>query len=590
MRVFPTASLSIAELFSGPFLFNVPLYQRPYSWGRQQAERLLEDLLEAAGIGGAADSDYFLGTVLLMDPPGVETTTLGPKMTSREFDIVDGQQRLATLMTLFAVLRDLEGDPKGTLCKRAAAMITAQIGGRFRRVERFRLHLASRDRAVFEECILQPGSTRSAAEPVMGTASEELLIGVRNYLKTALAEIGAAARATLFDFIADRCYVVAIVSHDIDHAHRTFVVLNDRGRPLQRNDILKADLLKSMSPGDKAWAVPMWDDLSFELGKGFEDFFGHLRTALGYNKPQIVESVREMVRDAKGAEPFFKQVLLPYARAYSLLRSGGQGILPDEVTRHLHYLRRLSEADWAPAAILALKDWEKDPKRTAFLIAEIDRLAHVVRLLCSGSGKRVRRFADLLSAIRSGEPIDANHAALQVTREEERNIAFHLRDIAKRNAKVCKYSLLRANDIMAGNFTTLSPEHLTIEHVLPQRTSPNSLWQQWFPNAEERAKLVQSIGNLVLLPQRENELAKNASFEAKKEVYRQALETMPGLAITADFLQYQEWRPSQVHEREPRLLAILEKLWRLDLRSHKGGPREGPPQSQGKAKRPRSPT
>ena len=37
-----------------------------------------------------------------------------------------------------------------------------------------------------------------------------------------------------------------------------------------------------------------------------------------------------------------------------------------------------------------------------FLLAEVDRLAHLLRMLCAGTGKRIRRFAELVSAIRSG--------------------------------------------------------------------------------------------------------------------------------------------------------------------------------------------
>ncbi|HPG89890.1 MAG TPA: DUF262 domain-containing protein, partial [Hyphomicrobium sp.] len=122
-----TASLKLSEVLSGPFLLNVPVYQRPYSWGEHQVEQLLDDLLEAAGLGSAstAEDSYFLGTILLMDAPGNETTRLTPKMTSREFDVVDGQQRLVTMMTLFCVLRDLETNTRKPAGKRVQPLVIA---------------------------------------------------------------------------------------------------------------------------------------------------------------------------------------------------------------------------------------------------------------------------------------------------------------------------------------------------------------------------------------------------------------------------------------------------------------------------------
>ena len=66
-------------------------------------------------------------------------------------------------------------------------------------------------------------------------------------------------RGRLFEFIAERCSVVVIVSHDIDKAHRTFVVLNERGKQLQRDDILKADILSRVPASDINWIAETWD-------------------------------------------------------------------------------------------------------------------------------------------------------------------------------------------------------------------------------------------------------------------------------------------------------------------------------------------
>src|SRR5665647_1731348 len=105
----PTASLTLTHLFSSPFHFSVPCYQRPYSWTTGEAGQLLEDILGAAGLGGmvgAEEPDYFLGTILLLDGTGGDL----PKTREREprlFEVIDGQQRLVTLAMMAAVLRDL---------------------------------------------------------------------------------------------------------------------------------------------------------------------------------------------------------------------------------------------------------------------------------------------------------------------------------------------------------------------------------------------------------------------------------------------------------------------------------------------------
>jgi hypothetical protein len=570
--VYPTASLSISELLSGPYLLNIPIFQRPYSWGREQAEQLLNDLIEAAGIGfdGEADRDYFLGAVVLMDAPGVETTRLSPRMSQREFSIIDGQQRLITIMTLLAVLRDLEADPRTSIAKRVRTMLVAQRGSRFFRTERFRLLLSGQERAVFEENILQPGSTTVAVDVAGASLQEATLLDVRDRFRATLQELSRSTRKMLAEFVADRCYVVVIVGTDIDRSHQMFVVLNERGKKLQRNDILKSDILSRLGTGDIAWAARMWDDMSLALGDDFESFFGHLRTIFGHGRLPIVSGVRTIIREAGGSEAFFKEVFLPFSKAYALIRSNGENVLPADMQRILRYLNRLPDSDWAPAAILALCNWKQKPERSAFLLAEIERLAMLTRLLCAGSGKRVRRFAELIKVIRSGQPIDATHPVLQMTRDEVRSIAFHLRDLHKRNPKVCRLLLLRLSDEMDEATPDLDPDLYTIEHVLPQRPSASSAWRQCVPSAEERGELVDCLGNLVLITQQENDKARNASWAEKKGIYgRTSSSKTPLLAITRDVLGEREWRRTEIEAREQRLIGLIERLWRIDIRSQR---------------------
>jgi hypothetical protein len=77
-----------------------------------------------------------------------------------------------------------------------------------------------------------------------------------------------------------------------------FVIFNEHGKKLQRNDILKADILRRITAGDSAWAAAMWDDMNLALGEGFEPFFGHLRAIYGDGRLQIVSGVRTVVREA----------------------------------------------------------------------------------------------------------------------------------------------------------------------------------------------------------------------------------------------------------------------------------------------------
>lgn len=564
-----SSSFSIFDLLSGFFLLNVPLYQRPFAWTKEEAGQLLDDLIESAGIENDTqpDPDYFLGAVLLMDTSESPPIKLGAMKTNREFDIVDGQQRLVTLLTLAAVLRDMEASPKAAVAKRAQEMIMAKLRSGFFRSERYRIHLATREQPFFEKFILEPGATLRQPDDVP-EGPEAALLEVRDHFIEQMKGYAPSQRQKFFEHMADRCEVVVILSDDIDRAYRMFIVLNERGKSLQRNDILKADVISRIAAPDVAWAVRAWDDTNAELGADFETFFSHLRTIYGHSRAQVVSAVRSVVREEGGAAPFIKNALLPLAETFAAIRKNDETVpgLTPRMRWYLHYLNRHSEGDWAPAAMLALRTRTEDPDGCERLLAEIDRLAHLLRLLCLGTGRRNKRFADVVTAMRAGDVMDPSHTVFAVSRDEIRNIAFHLKDLHKRNQKMCKLLLLRLNDEIAGTISHIDPSQYTIEHVLPQRPSAASEWRKWFPSTETRAQCTESLGNLVLITQSQNDKARNATFAEKKKIFSQG----SVLPITRDVLQCAEWHKFEIDAREEHLLGIMRRIWRVDLPGPKG--------------------
>ncbi len=561
----PTASLTLSALFASPFLFSVPAYQRPFSWTMKEAGQLLEDIAAAAGVDGgdAAEPEYFLGAILLLDVEGGDLTGGKDGQTGRVFEIVDGQQRIVTLTILACCLRDLEPEGSETRKKLDALISAPRIDGDKSR--RFRVQLRARAQEFFEHYVQKPGSSQLDCDPGTLGSGEKEMLGVRQLFATQLADLGEAERRVLAHFLCDRTHVVVILSRDIDGAHRLFTVLNERGRPLQRNDILKAEVFRSLPAGELEAALRQWDAAAERLGPEFEHFFSHVRVIYGRLRPQVIAAIRSIVEEVGGAKPFLERVLTPLSRAYEqILRSADPSYeMAPDIRRHLVYLNRLNGSDWVPAAMVALAEHKGDEKTATLLLKEIDRLAHVWRLLCLGTGKRVRRFAQFIEAMKAGQALAPEAAASALTREEARSIAFHLRDLHRRNALVCKLVLLRLNDELTGELTMLDPADYSVEHVLPQRPGASSLWRRWLPSGEERDSCTESLGNLVLVTHKQNDRARNQDFERKKEVYESTEGGREPLAITRDVLRADSWRASDIRAREARLLALMANMWRI---------------------------
>ncbi len=87
------------EVFSGMW-FRIPEYQRPYIWSKDEVNELLDDLTFASQ--DKPNQEYFLGSFVFQ----LKKANTGAGQPFDENDLLDGQQRMTTLLLLFACLRD----------------------------------------------------------------------------------------------------------------------------------------------------------------------------------------------------------------------------------------------------------------------------------------------------------------------------------------------------------------------------------------------------------------------------------------------------------------------------------------------------
>lgn len=83
----PTAK-TVEEILGGPHYYRIPRFQRPFSWDSEHIDEFWVDAIENF------DDGYFIGPMVVY------------REDSRDWGIVDGQQRLTTIALILAVLRD----------------------------------------------------------------------------------------------------------------------------------------------------------------------------------------------------------------------------------------------------------------------------------------------------------------------------------------------------------------------------------------------------------------------------------------------------------------------------------------------------
>ena len=242
---------SIGNVFSDTYLFEIPLYQRPYAWTTEHVEELLDDLIDA--MRRDIHAPYFLGSVVLIKNDD-----------DAESEVVDGQQRLTTLTMLLCVLRDISGD--GDL-----DAFIRQAGNKHLGTEdRFRLSARQRDRIFFEDKIQRKGSLESflSLDSAQFSDSQRNMFENVNCIREELVKLSEGDRDSLATFVAQKCFLVVVSASDGTAARRIFSVMNNRGLDLSPTDILKAEILDAISDSQAQDVyATKWEEIEERLGR-----------------------------------------------------------------------------------------------------------------------------------------------------------------------------------------------------------------------------------------------------------------------------------------------------------------------------------
>lgn len=241
---FKPLSLSIRELFgNADALYKIPQYQRPYKWEDEQVDKLWSDIYEAFE---ANEDNYFLGSIITAKPRDNEK--------SAYVDVVDGQQRLTTLMILFCVIRDLY--PKvntGKADENPFAVDLDTISSSislFGKSKRLKLFTHRQHQSDFENIILN-GNTLILKKPYkyeIRTDEEPKFkfINTAVIFKNNLSEIGEDQAEELINYLFNQVKIIRIDCKNREFAIKLFQVLNDRGMDLTAADLIKSYLLEKL--------------------------------------------------------------------------------------------------------------------------------------------------------------------------------------------------------------------------------------------------------------------------------------------------------------------------------------------------------
>ncbi|BCB83673.1 DUF262 domain-containing protein [Phytohabitans suffuscus] len=556
------SEVPLHKIFCSDYDFRIPHFQRPYAWDEDNAAQLLFDLRDALERG--EDEPYFLGSLVLVKEPH------NPKA-----DVIDGQQRLTTLTILLAVLRDLAGD--ATLRKDLEERLIEPGSPLLGLDPKPRLTLRPRDADFFAAYVQQV----SAIPELLALKPDALKTDAQRAIRTNAATLhhvltgpdwSDERRLALAKMISTRTFLVVVVTQDLASAHRIFSVMNARGVDLSPADIFKSQVLGDLGSDLSDKYAERWEGAEDALGReAFAELFSYVRLIFSGQRAdkELLKEFPEQVLDKHylpgKATQFVDEVIVPYADAYGRIRSNsyecGDPDLRTQVNAWLRRLNRLDNADWRPVALWAMRHHGDDPATLVLLMRALERLAASLLIRGVYSTPRALRYAALVRELTGGAGLDA--PSLQLTDSEKDETHAVLGGDLYLSAKVCKYVLLRLDEVLADDpGVTFNHQIITVEHVLPRNPAANSLWLQAFTD-DERVLWTHKLANLVLLNRRKNSGAQNYDFDKKKTKYFLAPGGVATFALTVQVLSHAQWTPALLEQRQQHLLQSLQTEWNL---------------------------
>jgi len=551
----------VESLFGDQFVFSIPDYQRPYSWGPEQAGELLQDLLTAM--------DQSTGDVATLEPYFLGSIVVVKEKTDPHSEVVDGQQRLTTMVLLITAIAHRLGDDGDQLQK-----LLYQKGLAFaNKQDEPRLTLRPQDQKFFWDCVQSEGAL-SRLRDEAGTPLPDAQAKIRANAFLFLAKLDSMAPETvtrLIKFLLLRTYLVVVTTPNLESAFRIFSVLNERGLDLTTADILKADVLGRIDAPTRASYTKKWEDTEDDLGREpFDELLAHIRTVVvkARLRSTVVKEFRDhVVAKSTSPEELIDDVIVPNATAYGYIRGESYDIehaddptVRVEVNRQLRFLNLLDNFDWVPPAMSYLRKHLQEPQVVLHFLRGLDRLAWSMFIRRVDVNGRSNRYRPLLDAIEKDDA-EAIETAIVLTPEDQQLTLKALDGDVYNVARIPLPVLLRLEDCKAENGLAPLPKTLSVEHVLPQTMDEGGWWIERF-SKETHDAWVHRLANLVLLSRSKNSAASNLPFPEKTEKYFKA-EGVTTWALTVQVIGRTDWTEQVLIDRQRESLDLLAKLWDL---------------------------
>lgn len=540
---------TIGDLLGGENPLEVPLYQRSYAWRPTEVREFWDDIVDFADSRPREKDRYFLGSIVLV-------------RKKAKFDVLDGQQRLASASMLLAAVRDVLLAEADEWKDEGRTLQQDYIAGKvFGRGRTYRLKLSKQDRTYFQRKVQDPNGhnlapdRRLQSQKRIDSAFSFLIASVQDYRGSngdGLKGLLRLAEALLYNVS-----VVSCVSTSYDTAATVFETLNSRGIELSTADLLRTWLMgRARNDADRERIAASWTPI-FAMSEhaNADDFIRHFWISRhGDVKAQkLYREIRGTLLKTRTDPVTFSQTLEEAAGVYEDLVSAKAR---DGATkRALEAVRAIGAKALYPAL---LSYWQRTTERDTQARRRVAKalVSLYVRHILIGGRDNSELEQTVFSVATGFRRNKAIPPALKKLRkimpdDSEFQKEFARASIAGSTAAGYVLRELEQARRPRKELRVATPDLVHVEHIYPQKPSAADRW-------EDHSDVINRIGNLTPLAAPINQGLRNSTFSKKKPEYKKS-----ELVITRDLAKCRKWDRAAIDKRQTDLAKLAPKIWPL---------------------------
>jgi hypothetical protein len=554
----------ITDIFNKARSLEIPFFQRSYVWSRDDWERFADDLIDV----GRRRSDYFLGSIILKQRPTPSGGSPGDLRV-----VVDGQQRLTSLILLFRVLCD--GVARDGLFKTVFLTLDGELA----------LRHNHNDVEIFE-AIADRGEP---GQELRRKYSQNRVLGAYDYFRARQKELDEVDPKALVAHL----YFVGIDLGKDEDEQQIFDTINSLGVELTTAELLKNELYErsDLELFNRTWLPAFEKDeerkqywsRAVTAGRERRQNVDLFLQAYLLNQSGVSDDVRvsslfseyrgylhsddapgksELIRDLTWSANLYRESIDP-----DLL---DEPLGPDDPLHRMNLVVFGLQTTTILPYVLHIMRAVDDPVSRARLL-HLTETYVMRRLVCGETPKHYNRFFAGL-ARNQVDTLDelvrrftgADEPSVLLPTDEDVREKMPLRNLTNAQARVALYLIESATrDDDAYSTTLAGLRHYTVEHVMPKKW-PNRWGPLPEPEARERNNLVRKTGNLTLLSAKLNRTIRDADWETKKKgtgKHSGLLRYGSGIEIFDNQLQKESWSEEDIRARSEWLAELAIQTW-----------------------------